>query len=144
MRRHPERVIQAHIVRLLHHVGCQVYTLGTTRRRGDYQGTMQTPGLPDVLAFLPRALGVLFVEVKAPKGRLRPEQALFRELCMALVASQVYHVTGGLDAVMLRLMQVGLLKPDQVAFYHTTLTPAQREDAQDEIDLYHQRGGRAR
>jgi hypothetical protein len=125
MRRQPERAIQAHVVRLLRHVGADVYVLGTTRRRGDYHGTMQTPGLPDLIAFLPRALGVLFVEVKAPGGTLRPEQAAFRASCMALVSSQVYHVTGGLDAVMLRLMQLGLLKADQVAHYHTTLAGVQ-------------------
>jgi hypothetical protein len=27
--------------------------MGTTRRRGDYPGTMQTPGIPDLMAFLP-------------------------------------------------------------------------------------------
>ena len=64
-RRHPERVIQSHIVGLLRQVGCQVYVLGTTRPKGDYHGTCQTAGLPDVLALLPRGLGVLFVEVKA-------------------------------------------------------------------------------
>lgn len=82
MRRQPERAIQAHVVRLLRHVGCTVWVLGTTRRRGDYHGTMQTAGLPDVIAFLPRAGGVLFVEVKAPGGRLRPEQAQFRACCL--------------------------------------------------------------
>jgi hypothetical protein len=48
-----ERAEQSHIVQLLRTVGGQVYVLGTTRRRGDYAGTMQTPGLPDLLAFLP-------------------------------------------------------------------------------------------
>lgn len=46
-----------------------------------------------------------------------------------VVASQVYHVVGGLDAVMLRLMQLGLLKPDQVASYHTTMAPGQEAKA---------------
>ena len=122
MRRHPERVIQAHIVRLLRHVGCQTYTLGTTRRRGDHPGTMQTPGLPDILAFLPRSLGVLFVEAKAPGGKLRDEQRQFREACIACDAPyRVHHVVGGLDAVIILLMALGLLKPDQVASYHTTM-----------------------
>jgi len=125
MRRQPERAIQAHIVRLLCHVGCEVYVLGTTRQRGDYMGTMQTPGLPDLIAFLPRAMGVLFVEVKAPGGRLRPEQAEFRDLVLACREAHlgVHYATGGLDAVILLLMQLGLLKPDQVASYHTTLAP---------------------
>ena len=120
--RHPERAIQAAIVQLLRHVSAQVYTLGTTRRRGDYQGTCMSPGLPDCIALLPRDLGVLFVEVKSPTGRLRPKQALFRDLCLRATDAGrgVYHVVGGLDAVMVMLMQVGLLKADQVAHYHTT------------------------
>jgi len=144
IRRQPEKAIQAHIVRLLKHVGCQVYVLGTHRRRGDYQGTMQTAGLPDVLAFLPRAMGLLFVEVKSPKGTLRPEQVTFRDAAVACQDARpgVYYATGGLDAVIITLMVLGLLKADQVASYHTTL--AQQEDAQDETDAYRAAGGRAR
>jgi hypothetical protein len=43
----PEKVIQQQIVTLLRSIGAQVWVLGTRRKRGDYQGTMQTPGLPD-------------------------------------------------------------------------------------------------
>lgn len=119
-RRQPEKAIQASIVRLLRQVGCAVYVLGTHRPRGDYQGTCQTAGLPDLLVFLPRALGLLFVEVKAPKGRLRPEQAQFRESCLALTVQRqpVHHVTGGLDAVIDWLIVFGLLKPEQVCHEH--------------------------
>jgi hypothetical protein len=49
----PERVQQAHIIRLVRTIGGVVYVLGTVRRRGDYQGTMQTPGISDLLVFLP-------------------------------------------------------------------------------------------
>lgn len=110
MRRQPERAIQSRIVALLRSVGCAVWVLGTTRRRGDYQGTMQTPGLPDVLAFLPRSQGVLFVEAKAPGGRLRPAQADFRACCLPLVTDRVYHVTGGLEAVVAKLATLGILR----------------------------------
>ena len=74
MRRQPEGHAQRAIVQLLSHVGCLVWTLGTTRRRGDYHGTCQSPGLPDLIAHLPNGGGVLFVEVKAKGGRLRPSR----------------------------------------------------------------------
>ena len=116
-RRQPEKTEQAAIVRLLRGLGASVYVLGTHRRRGDYPGTMQTPGISDLVVFLPRERGVLFVEVKAPKGRLRPEQAEFRRLCLACLSAQVHHVVGGLDAVIGYLIGVGLLKSTQVAHY---------------------------
>lgn len=109
MRRQPERAIQWRIVGLLRSVGCSVWVLGTTRRSGDYPGTMQTAGLPDLIAFLPRAQGVLFVEAKAPGGRLRPAQADFRACCLPLVADRVYHVTGGLEAVVGILAKLGIV-----------------------------------
>ena len=117
-RRQPEAAEQHAIVQLLCTVGCQVWTLGTHRRRGDYHGTMQSPGLPDLLAFLPRAGGLLCIEVKAKGGRLRPEQETFRNACLACEAPwQVHHVVGGLDAVIAYLIALGLLKPEQVAAY---------------------------
>jgi hypothetical protein len=119
MRRQPERAIQAHVAALLRHVGADVYVLGTTRRRGDYHGTMQTPGLPDLLAFLPRGGGLLAVECKAPGGRLRPEQETFRTACLACEAPFLtHHVVGGLDAVIAYLIDLGLLRADQVAASH--------------------------
>jgi hypothetical protein len=123
-RRQPEKVIQAHIVRLLRHVGCAVYVLGTRRRRGDYHGTMQSPGLPDLIAFLPRHLGVVFVEVKAPGGRLRPEQAEFKALAEGVMGAcgGCYYLTGGLSEAAVFLMTLGLVKPEQIAHYHHTFT----------------------
>ena len=43
-----EKQIQADIVKLLETVGAAVYKIGTTRKKGDHQGTMQTPGIPDL------------------------------------------------------------------------------------------------
>jgi len=119
MRRHPERAEQAGIVKLLRAVGCDVWVLGTTRRRGDYQGTNQTPGAPDLIVLLPRDLGVLFVEVKAKGGRLRVEQRRFRDACLRYMAAGrgIYYATGGVDAVILTLIGLHLLKPEQVAWY---------------------------
>ena len=47
-----EKDIQADIVKLLKTVGAAVYRIGTTRKKGDHQGTMQTPGIPDLCAFV--------------------------------------------------------------------------------------------
>ena len=119
--RQPEAVAQRHIVTLLRHVGAEVYVLGTRRPKGDHPGTCQTPGLCDVLAFLPRDLGVLFIECKAPRGRLSDAQRAFRARAVALMdvpGSRVYYATGGLDAVIITLIHIGLLKADQVAHYH--------------------------
>jgi hypothetical protein len=113
----PEKAEQAAIVRLLASLGAKVYVLGTRRPAGDYQGTRQTPGLPDVLAFLPlhaarrghfeQSRELLAIEVKAKGGRLRPEQVVFRELCQQ---ASVAHVVGGLDAVIAWLTARGYLK----------------------------------
>lgn len=121
----PEKAVQAHIVQLLRSIGGQVYTMGTTRRRGDFAGTMQTPGIPDVMAFLPdrdspfpaaptQRRVFLFVEVKARGGRMRPEQIAFREWC---IAAGVVHIVGDLDDVIAWLVEHGHVKADSVPHY---------------------------
>lgn len=119
----PEKVEQQHIVQLLRTIGGRVYVLGTRRRRGDYQGTMQTPGVPDMMAFLPpRSKAdpfrhmLLFVECKARGGRLRPEQQDFRALCEV---SDVAHVVGTLDAVIAWLVRAEYVTVDQFPHYRT-------------------------
>jgi hypothetical protein len=95
-----EREEQAAIVRLLRTIGATVYVLGTVRRQGDYQGTMQTPGVPDLYAFLPaRPIGrprQLWIEVKTKTGRRSNPQRLFAELAEV---GLVDYVCGPLDAV---------------------------------------------
>lgn len=101
-----EKNEQALIVQLLRTLGARVYVSGTRRRRGDFPGTMQTPGIPDVEAFLPRprwcdlesasARQLLKIEVKAKGGRLTPEQREYQELC---AAASIAHIVGGLDDV---------------------------------------------
>jgi hypothetical protein len=116
--KHPERVEQAHGVKLLRSLGAQVWVLGTTRPKGDFHGTCQTPGISDCVVALPRGLGMLFWEVKSAKGRLRPEQEQFRLACMACEApNQVHYVTGDANALIEWLMMLGLLKKDAVAWY---------------------------
>ena len=72
--------------------------------------------MPDVIAFLPprtrQRWVLLFVEGKAKGGRLRLEQATFRDLCLS---ADVAHVVGDLDAVMAWLVEQGYLRRDQVA-----------------------------
>jgi hypothetical protein len=113
----PERVEQAHIVRLVRTLGGTVYVLGTTRRRGDHPGTMQTPGLADLLAFLPVRPHMrerqLWIECKARDGRLSPAQVEFRERCLA---AGVAHVVGALDDVIAWLTAEGYLRRGQVPF----------------------------
>ena len=126
-----EKVEQAHVVSLLRTIGATVYVLGTRRRRGDFPGTMQTPGIPDLLAFLPgqkfvpyarqpivppdrRASVLLFVEVKAAGGRLRPEQGAFRQLARE---AEIAHVVGGLNDVIAWCVEHGYLSRDSVAHY---------------------------
>jgi hypothetical protein len=129
MRNQPEKIIQQQIVTLLRSIGATVYVLGVHRRRGDYPGTMQTPGLPDLYAFLPFSLGVsnrdgvvegsvtpnsVWIEVKAPGGRLSEAQWAFRIAC---VTKSIGHVIGGVDEVLAFLVAGGWLKADGVAHY---------------------------
>lgn len=109
-----ERQVQASIVQLLKTMGARVWVLGTVRRSGDYAGTMQTPGIPDLLAFLPPCIGPstaswrqVWIEVKAEGGRLRPQQTFFRDSC---ALAGVEHITGDLDAVLRYLRAAGYVK----------------------------------
>lgn len=110
-----EKFEQQDGVKLLRSLGAVVYTIGTVRPRGDHPGTAMSPGLPDVICFLPRrgtAGRTLVVwEVKAPGGRLRPEQREFASLCFD---AGVSHCTGDLTALMVWLVGHGFLKVDQL------------------------------
>ncbi len=115
-----EKVEQAHIVQLLRTIGGRVYVLGTRRRRGDFQGTMQSPGVPDLMAFLPArahlagAPRFVFIECKATGGRLRPEQQVFRDEC---TSAGLAHIVGDLDAVIAWLVAAGYVTAQQFPHY---------------------------
>lgn len=119
-----ERSVQQQIVHTLRVLGATVYVSGTTRRKGDFQGTMQTPGIPDLEAFLPgrgpHPPCLLKIEVKAVGGRLRPEQAQYREHCLR---AGVAHVVGGLDDVLAWLIREGYIREDQVPHYRGSALP---------------------
>jgi len=101
-----EKQEQARIVELFRALRGTVYVSGTVRRAGDYPGTMQTPGIPDLAVFLPAPRAALvggdthvfaFVEVKRAGGRLGPAQRVFRDYCEA---SGIEYVSGTLDDVL--------------------------------------------
>jgi len=114
-------------VALLRSMGATVYRLGVRRRKGDYAGTMQSEGLPDVLAFLPhRGSGVrtfLCWECKAPGGRVRPEQRVFAGLCFE---AGVAHVMGDLTALLRWLVEAKFLRADQLPASRQPKTPGKR------------------
>lgn len=129
----PEKVIQPQGVTLLKTVGAKIYVLGTKRRCGDYQGTMQTEGIADVLAFLPppplRPAGstpkrlALWWEAKAQGGVLSSAQQEFQQLCGD---AELSHVTGeGLEPLYLFLVNGGWLKPDNIPHYRRPPTLAE-------------------
>ncbi len=99
-----EKAEQQTIVELIEVLGGRVWVLGTRRRRGDHPGTMQSSGLPDLVAFLPRRVDspyampyeLLVIECKAAGGRLRAEQRELQTFCQQ---SGTAHVTGGIDDV---------------------------------------------
>jgi hypothetical protein len=113
----PEKTEQAHIVQLLLRLNAAVFVLGTRRPRGDYPGTRQTPGLPDLVAFLPstREQGTrqVWIECKAVGGRLRSEQQDFKTLCES---AGVAHIVGTFDDVIAWLSANGYV--NAAAFPH--------------------------
>ncbi len=126
----PEKTEQAHGVQLLRSLGAKVYVLGTVRAKGDHPGTRQTPGLPDVEAFIPvrgaesvpgevRQRMFLKWECKAVGGRLRPEQREYQELC---AGAHVAHVVGTFDALIAWLAARGFVKAQSFPEYRQPRT----------------------
>jgi hypothetical protein len=135
----PERAEQEAAKKLLAAMGAKFWVAGTTRRAGDYQGTMQTPGLPDLpLVFLPRfkrykegtdmhlldqTLGMyelVVVEMKSPAaaktkhGGLSPFQRECKAYCLG---AGVPYIHGDLDALIGWLIHHSYLKPEHVPHY---------------------------
>lgn len=107
-----EKHEQAAIVRLLTSMGASVFVLGTTRKRTDWPGTMQTAGVPDLLTFLKHPgdgrLELVVIECKRRlhASTLSPAQKGFRDLCEL---AGVPHIVGGLDEVIAWLTARGYL-----------------------------------
>jgi Holliday junction resolvase len=104
-RQQPERAEQRAIVELLERLGAKVYVLGTTRPKGGHMGTCQTPGIPDLCVFLGGFM--VWIEVKAPKGRVSVAQEHFERLCGY---TNTPYLRGGLDVVIAWLRARGLVK----------------------------------
>lgn len=117
-----EKVEQTWIINLWLSIGGDVYVLGTKRKKGDHQGTMQTPGISDLYGFLPppryrpsvTTWSDLWVEVKREKGEPSEEQVTFRERC---IRAGTPHVMGTANAFIAYLIDGGWLRSDQVAHY---------------------------
>lgn len=110
-----EKYEQADGVKLLRSLGAAVYINGTKRRAGDYQGTMTTPGQPDVHFFMRSGESpsrLVFWEVKRARGaRLSPEQKAYAAHCRA---AGVDYVCGDLTALMAWLVEHGYLRREQL------------------------------
>jgi hypothetical protein len=121
-RQRPEDVEQNGIRELVAWMNGRTWVLGTRRRKDDYQGTNQTPGLADLWNVVPTttrgaellpALGFWW-ETKAPQGRRSPEQIAFGDAC---VMAGVPYGYGTLNDFIAWLIARGRLRPDQVAHY---------------------------
>lgn len=105
-----EKQEQQAICDLIRAIGGHVYVIGTKRPKGDYQGTRQTPGIPDLFCFLPlRGIMArsLWIEVKRKGGRKSDAQQYFASLCMN---RNIDHIIGGHDDVANWLKLNGFLK----------------------------------
>lgn len=121
-----ESAEQLGIRKLMLSLGAKEYVLGTKRRKTDFHGTMQTPGIADLQFFLPDRRGgrahlsprrLVIVEAKRQKGgRFSPDQVQYRDLC---VAAGVDYIGGCLDDVIAWLIHEGYLRADQVPHYRT-------------------------
>jgi hypothetical protein len=124
----PEKDVQRSIIALLVHVGCRydkkgeqsdIWVAGTRRPRslpGVGHRASQTPGWPDLFAFLPKprwpVAGLLaptcvWIEVKADDGVASDAQTTFMERCRD---RGIPHVMGGYDAAYAFLERHGFLK----------------------------------
>jgi hypothetical protein len=114
-----EKTEQAATVKLLTLLGADVYVLGTRRPRGracptcgtfvaDHAGTCQTPGVSDLIVFLPGPLPrrVCFIEQKRDGGQLSEPQQQFRALAEE---STALYVAGTMDDVIGWLTDHGYL-----------------------------------
>jgi hypothetical protein len=114
-----EKAEQAGTIKLLTLLGADVYVIGTTRPRGrpcpscgtfvaEHAGTCQTPGMSDLVVFLPgaRPRRVCFIEQKRPGGRLSEPQERFKALAEH---STALYVAGTLDDVIAWLQRQGVM-----------------------------------
>lgn len=115
-----EKVEQAHICAFVRAtLQGKVWVLGTVRRRTDYQGTNQTPGLADLWMVLPAvrdlpSVGVWW-ETKSKAGQRSAAQVQFGEACQS---AGVAYGFGPFDAFMAWAISQGRVLPSRLAHYH--------------------------
>ena len=95
-----EREIRAEGVKLLRALGCRVEVFSENR------ATRNTPGVPDVYAFLPNGRGTVWWESKRPGGITGPDQRGFEAWCY--MCGQPY-VRGGVPELRHFLAGLGIL-----------------------------------
>lgn len=108
-----EKQEQAAIVQLMETLGGKVWVLGTKRPSGDFQGTRQTPGIPDLYVALPlraapRHYRALWIEVKSSQGRTSDAQKAFAKVASTTIGTA--YIRGTCDDVQRWLVEHGWLK----------------------------------
>jgi len=97
-RQQPEREIQLAILKYMKARGwtCgKIKTTGARRGKAFLFDPYQFRGIADLLAFTP--YGLCFIEVKAGKNQLSPDQIRFEELCK--LSGTCYIVARSLDDI---------------------------------------------
>lgn len=109
-------------IALLRQLGAAVYSSGTVRPRGslDYS-TRQTPGIPDVEAFLPAMNGrpatLLKWEVKRQRWTASAWRAEQREYASRCDAVGLPYVIGSVDDLLTWLQDAGYVTAWQLPHY---------------------------
>ena len=80
---------------------CGIYLVcGTTRRKGDHQGTMQTPGISDLWLSPPGWKTWIGIECKRPvKFSISPEQVMLADAGLTHIVRSVSELQNVLETV---------------------------------------------
>lgn len=80
----PEHRIQNDIIQALRMHRCSVLRVnaGTVKTQSGSYFRGVEPGTPDLIGFRWRDKQIFFIEVKAPKGRIRPDQIAYHQYLM--------------------------------------------------------------
>jgi len=132
-----ESVEQRHVVETCQSIGGRVWVLGTKRgtvkcqhcgrQTLEHQGTKQTPGVSDLICFVPDRRGLTlptgeakrvelaFVEMKALDGTQSEPQKDFETMCVA--AGVRYTLCRGLNGFLALCIALGAIRPENVPHY---------------------------
>jgi len=132
-----EAVEQRHVIDTCVSIGGRVWVLGTKRGTVkcqhcgrptlEHQGTKQTPGVSDLICFVPDRRGLslpggtpklfehAYVEMKALDGTQSDPQKDFETMCLA--SGVRYTLCRGLNGFLALCIELGAIKPDNVPHY---------------------------